>query len=39
VEGASGDAPSERGREVLVGWRPEHTVAVLGKLKPEEDPP
>ncbi len=39
VEGASGDAPSERGREVLVGWRPEHTVAVRGKLKPEEDPP
>jgi putative spermidine/putrescine transport system ATP-binding protein len=39
VEGASTGAPSEQGREVLVGWRPEHTVAVRGKLKPEEDPP
>jgi putative spermidine/putrescine transport system ATP-binding protein len=38
VEGASDDAPSERGREVLVGWRPEHTVAVRGQRK-EEDPP
>jgi putative spermidine/putrescine transport system ATP-binding protein len=39
VEGAALDAPSEQGREVLVGWRPEHTVAVRGKSKPEEDPP
>jgi putative spermidine/putrescine transport system ATP-binding protein len=39
VEGASVDAPSDQGREVLVGWRPEHTVAVRGKPKPEEDPP
>jgi len=39
VEGASVDAPSEQGREVLVGWRPEHTVAVRGNSKPEEDPP
>ena len=39
VEGVSADAPSEQGQEVLVGWRPEHTVAVRGKLKPEEDPP
>jgi putative spermidine/putrescine transport system ATP-binding protein len=38
VEGASSDAPSERGREVLVGWRPEHTVAVLGQRKEEESP-
>jgi putative spermidine/putrescine transport system ATP-binding protein len=37
VEGASTEAPSsEQGREVLVGWRPEHTVAVRGKSKPEE---
>jgi putative spermidine/putrescine transport system ATP-binding protein len=39
VEGASADTPSEQDREVLVGWRPEHTVAVRGKSKPEEDPP
>jgi putative spermidine/putrescine transport system ATP-binding protein len=39
VEGASVDAPSDQGREVLVGWRPEHTVAVRGKSKTEEDPP
>jgi len=38
VEGASVNA-SEQGREVLVGWRPEHTVAVRGNSKPEEDPP
>ena len=30
VEGTSADAPSEQGREVLVGWRPEHAVAVRG---------
>ena len=28
AEGSPGDAASERGREVLVGWRPEHAVAV-----------
>ena len=28
VEGTSSGAPSEQGREVIVGWRPEHTVAV-----------
>jgi len=39
MEGASVDAPSDQGREVLVGWRPEHTVAVRGKPKTEEDPP
>jgi putative spermidine/putrescine transport system ATP-binding protein len=38
VEGAAAEAPSARGREVLVGWRPEHTVAVRGKSKPEEEP-
>ncbi len=37
VEGASTEAPSEQGREVLVGWRPEHTVAVRGKSKSEEE--
>jgi putative spermidine/putrescine transport system ATP-binding protein len=37
VEGAATGAPSERGREVLVGWRPEHTVAVSGKTNPEEE--
>jgi putative spermidine/putrescine transport system ATP-binding protein len=31
VEGASADALSEQGREVVVGWRPEHAVAVRGK--------
>jgi putative spermidine/putrescine transport system ATP-binding protein len=30
VEGTSLDAASEQGREVIVGWRPEHTVAVRG---------
>ena len=37
VEGTSVDAASEQGREVVVGWRPEHTVAVLGKSKTEEE--
>ncbi len=31
VEGASMDAASEQGQEVIVGWRPEHTVSVQGK--------
>jgi putative spermidine/putrescine transport system ATP-binding protein len=31
------DAGSEQGREVLVGWRPEHTVAVRGKSRKEEE--
>jgi putative spermidine/putrescine transport system ATP-binding protein len=39
VEGASLDATSEQGREVVVGWRPEHTVAVRGKSPTEEEPP
>jgi putative spermidine/putrescine transport system ATP-binding protein len=39
VEAGSVDADSEQGREVLVGWRPEHTVAVRSKPKPEEEPP
>ena len=39
VEGASSDASSEQGREVIVGWRPEHTVAVRGSSTTEEEPP
>jgi len=38
VEGASPDATSEQGREVIVGWRPEHTVAVRGSSTTEEEP-
>jgi len=38
VEEASTGATSEQGREVLVGWRPEHTVAVRGQRKEEESP-
>jgi putative spermidine/putrescine transport system ATP-binding protein len=38
AEGASLDAASEQGREVLVGWRPEHTVAVRGQPIEEESP-
>jgi putative spermidine/putrescine transport system ATP-binding protein len=39
VEGASAGAASEQGREVVVGWRPEHTVAVRGSSTTEEEPP
>ena len=39
MEGTSGDASSEQGREVMVGWRPEHTVAVRGKQTTEEESP
>jgi putative spermidine/putrescine transport system ATP-binding protein len=39
VEGTSVDAASEQGREVIVGWRPEHTVAVRGSSTTEEEPP
>jgi putative spermidine/putrescine transport system ATP-binding protein len=38
VEGASSEAAAEQGREVLVGWRPEHTVAVRVKSNNEEEP-
>jgi hypothetical protein len=37
MEGRSPDAASERGKEVLVGWRPEHAVVVPQKTKHEED--
>jgi hypothetical protein len=39
VEGASLDAASEQGREVVVGWRPEHTVAVRGSSTKQEETP
>ncbi len=39
MESTSLDAASERGREVVVGWRPEHTVAVRGKSITEEESP
>jgi putative spermidine/putrescine transport system ATP-binding protein len=39
VEGTSVDATSEQGREVIVGWRPEHTVAVRGSSTTEEESP
>jgi putative spermidine/putrescine transport system ATP-binding protein len=39
VEGASLDAASEQGREVIVGWRPEHTVAVRDSSTTEEESP
>jgi putative spermidine/putrescine transport system ATP-binding protein len=38
VEGASTEAAAEQGRKVLVGWRPDHTVAVQGKPIEEESP-
>jgi len=38
VEGTSLDV-SEQGREVVVGWRPEHTVAVRGSSTKEEVSP
>ncbi len=39
VEGTSVDAASEQGREVIVGWRPEHTVAVSSSSPTEEESP
>jgi putative spermidine/putrescine transport system ATP-binding protein len=39
VEGTSVDAASEQGREVVVGWRPEHTVAVRGSSTTTEEEP
>lgn len=38
TESASADAVSEQGREVTVGWRPEHTVVVRGNPTEEESP-
>ncbi len=40
VEGASSDEwRAEQGREVIVGWRPEHTVAVRDSSTTEEESP
>jgi putative spermidine/putrescine transport system ATP-binding protein len=39
VEGTSLGASSEKGREVVVGWRPEHTVAVRGSSTKQEVSP
>ncbi|HUC06879.1 MAG TPA: ABC transporter ATP-binding protein [Solirubrobacterales bacterium] len=38
VEGTSPDAASEQGREVIVGWRPDQTVAIRGRSTTEEEP-
>ena len=38
AEGAALDTIAEQGREVIVGWRPEHTVAVRGSSTTEEEP-
>ncbi len=37
VGGTSADAAAEQGKEVLVGWRPEHAVAVPETTNHEED--
>jgi putative spermidine/putrescine transport system ATP-binding protein len=39
TESTSLDAGSARGREVMVGWRPEHTVAVRRQSTTEEESP
>jgi putative spermidine/putrescine transport system ATP-binding protein len=39
MEGTSADVASEQGKEVIVGWRPEHAVAVRGSSTTEEDSP
>jgi len=40
VEGAPSGATSEQGREVIVGWRPQDTVAIRGSsTTTEEEPP
>jgi hypothetical protein len=36
-EGASQDSTEEKGKEVEVGWRPEHAVTVRGKATKEEE--
>ncbi|MFN8160204.1 MAG: ABC transporter ATP-binding protein [Solirubrobacterales bacterium] len=38
LETSAMDVVSERGREVSVGWRPEHAVAVRGENNKEEEP-
>ena len=39
TEGPAEQAESMRGREVVVGWRPEHTVAIRDRSTNEEGPP
>jgi putative spermidine/putrescine transport system ATP-binding protein len=39
LEGAEGETAPEQGREVLVGWRPEHATAIQGKSTNEEVAP
>jgi putative spermidine/putrescine transport system ATP-binding protein len=39
VDGTSLDAAAEQGREVIVGWRPEHTVAVRSSSTTTEEEP
>ncbi|HEV7562072.1 MAG TPA: ABC transporter ATP-binding protein [Solirubrobacterales bacterium] len=39
VDSASGDTLPEQGKEVLVGWRPEHAAAIGGKSNQEEVAP
>jgi putative spermidine/putrescine transport system ATP-binding protein len=39
TEATSADTTSEQGREVVVGWKPEHTVAVPDKPSNEEGQP
>ena len=39
VEEASAGAPPDQGKEILVGWRPEHAAAVQGKSTNEEVAP
>jgi putative spermidine/putrescine transport system ATP-binding protein len=39
LEGASGEDAPEQGKEVLVGWRPEHAAAVQGMSTTEEESP
>jgi putative spermidine/putrescine transport system ATP-binding protein len=39
VEDASAGTPPDQGKEILVGWRPEHAAAVQGKSTTEEVSP
>jgi putative spermidine/putrescine transport system ATP-binding protein len=39
VEGTSPGAASEQDREVIVGWRPDQTVAIRGRSTTEEESP
>jgi putative spermidine/putrescine transport system ATP-binding protein len=39
LEGASSQAAPEQGKEVVVGWRPEHAAAIQGMSTNEEDSP